>query len=84
MIEEKTVSNKVPVTGVKIDNISKTKKIKKSKTKNFSIIIAEFYSSDSAVFEAKRITKEMTNFNNKKLSIRKKGKNNFLLYIRAI
>ena len=77
--EEKKVSNKVPVTGVKIDNISKSKNIKKSKTKNFSIIIAEFYSSDSAVFLKQRIIKEMTDFNNKKISIRKKGKNNFQL-----
>lgn len=75
--EEKKVSNKVPVTGVKIDNISKIKNKKKPKIKKFSIIIAQFYSSDSAVFLKKRIIKEMTNFNNKKISIIKKGKNSF-------
>tara|TARA_B100000686_G_C16797624_1_gene983565 strand:+ start:743 stop:1474 length:732 start_codon:yes stop_codon:yes gene_type:complete len=77
--EEKKVVNKVPVTGVKIDNISKIKKTKKTKSVNFSIIIAEFFSSDSAVFLKERIIKEMPNFNNKKISIRKKKKNNFQL-----
>ena len=77
--EEKKVVNKVPVMGVKIDNISKIKKTKKTKSVNFSIIIAEFFSSDSAVFLKERIIKEMPNFNNKKISIRKKKKNNFQL-----
>ena len=77
--EERKVVNKVPVTGVKIDNLSKTKKISKSKTVNFSIIIAHFYSSDSAFFLKQRIIKEMPNFNNKKILIRKKKKNSFQL-----
>ena len=77
--EEKKVVNKVPVMGVKIDNISKIKKTKKTKSVNFSIIIAEFFSSDSAVFLKERIIKEMPNFNNKNISIRKKKKNNFQL-----
>ena len=77
--EERKVVNKVPVTGVKIDNLSKTKKISKPKTINFSIIIAHFYSSDSALFLKQRIIKEMPNFNNKKILIRKKKKNSFHL-----
>tara|TARA_A100001011_G_scaffold15279_1_gene15969 strand:+ start:1099 stop:1776 length:678 start_codon:yes stop_codon:yes gene_type:complete len=77
--EEKKVVNKVPVTGVKIDNISKIKKKHKSKTVIFSIIIANFYSLDSASFLKKRIIKEMPNFNNKKISIIKKKKNSFQL-----
>ena len=77
--EEKKVINKVPVTGVKIDNISKIKKTKKSKSVNFSIVIAEFYSSNSAIFLRERINREMPNFDNKKISIKKKEKNNFQL-----
>jgi len=77
--EEKKVVNKVPVTGVKIDNISKTKKTKKSKSVYFSIIIAEFYSSNSAIFLRERINKEMPNFDNKKISIKKNKKNSFQL-----
>ena len=77
--EERKVVNKVPITGVKIDNISKSKKISKSKIVNFSIIIAEFYSSDSALLLKNRIIKEMPNFNNKKILIRKKKKNSFQL-----
>ena len=77
--EEKKVVNKVPVTGVKIDNISKIKKTKKSKSVNFSIVIAEFYSSNSAIFLRERINREMPNFDNKKISIKKKKKNNFQL-----
>ena len=77
--EEKKVVNKVPVTGVKIDNISKTKKIKKSKTINFSIIIAEFYSSESANFLKQRIIQEMPNFDNNKILVKKIKKNSFQL-----
>tara|TARA_B100000959_G_C14864091_1_gene575497 strand:+ start:412 stop:1146 length:735 start_codon:yes stop_codon:yes gene_type:complete len=77
--EEKKVINKVPIKSVKIQNISKTKSRKKPKIKNFLIIIAEFYSLESALFLKERIAKEMTNFNNKKLSIKKKGKKSFEL-----
>ena len=77
--EEKKVVNKVPITGVKINNISKAKKTKKSKAVNFLIVIAQFYSSDSAAFLKQRIIKEMPNFNNKNILIRKKKKNNFQL-----
>ncbi len=77
--EEKKVSNKVPVASVKIQNISKIKNKKKGKIKNFSILIANFYSRESAILLRKRINKEMSSFNNKKMRILKKGKNNFEL-----
>ena len=48
--EEKNIHSNAPVESVKIDNISKNKNIKKKKTKNdFNIIIAEFYSKESAI-----------------------------------
>ena len=77
--EEKKVINKVPVTGVKIDNISKTKTSSRSKTVNFSIIIADFYSLESALFLKERIIKEMPSFDYKKILVKKKKKNNFQL-----
>ena len=77
--EEKKVSNKVPVTSVKIDNISKIKTNKTLKPKIFYIIIADFYSYNSAMFLKKRITKEMKDFSATKLTIKKKQKNNFQL-----
>jgi len=77
--EEKKVVNKVPVKDVKIHNISKIKSSKKPNIKNFLIIIAEFYSTESALFLKEKVTKEMTNFNSKKLSIKNKGKNSFQL-----
>ena len=46
--EEQQVSNKVPVTKVKIDNISSKKQNKIKKNKKFTIIVGEFYSEESA------------------------------------
>ena len=46
--EEKKVSDKAPVTKVKIDNISETKDTKVKKIKKFSIIVGDFYSKESA------------------------------------
>ena len=49
--EEKKISSNAPVTSVKISNISKNKKkqIKKNSIK-FNILIASFYSKDTAIF----------------------------------
>ncbi len=46
--EETKVSDKAPVTKVKIDNISETKESKTKKIKKFSIIVGNFYSKESA------------------------------------
>ena len=71
--EEKKIHNNAPIQSVKIDNISKeTKLIKKTSKKKFYIIIAEFYSNDAALLLKKRITKELPNFDVKKLLIRSK------------
>ncbi len=74
--EEKKIHNNAPIQSVKIDNISKeTKLIKKTSKKKFYIIIAEFYSNDAALLLKKRITKELPNFDVKKLLIRSKKLN---------
>ena len=58
---------------VTINNISKNNfKTNKKKINNFDIIIAEFYSKQSAIFLKKRIIKELTNFDHKKLTIKSK------------
>ena len=79
--EEKKIFSNAPVETVKIDNISKFKVSNKKETKEkFSIVIAEFYSINSAYLLKKRITKELTNFNSKKLFIQSnKGNKTTLL-----
>ena len=74
--EEKKISSNAPVTSVKISNISKNKKnpIKKNSIK-FNILIASFYSKDTAIFLKKRIIKEISSYDSKKLNIYK-SKNN--------
>jgi len=78
--EEKKTHNNAPIETVKIDNISKNKTIKDKATKDkFYIIIAEFYSKNSASLLKKRITQELTNFNSKKLYIKSKKSNKITL-----
>jgi len=74
--EEKKISSNAPVTSVKISNISKNKKkqIKKNSIK-FNILIASFYSKDTAIFLKERIMKEISSYDSKKLNIYK-SKNN--------
>mgnify|MGYP006098752229 CR=1 FL=1 len=78
--EEKKIHSNAPVEKVKIDNISKNKKnINKSIKNNIYIIIAEFYSIESANLLKKRIDKELTNFDSKKIIIKNKKTNKISL-----
>ena len=78
--EEKKIHSNAPVEKVKIDNISKNKKnINKSIKNNIYIIIAEFYSIESANLLKKRIDKELTNFDSKKIIIKSKKTNKISL-----
>ena len=70
--EEKKISKNAPVTSVQISNISKNKMKKKSSIDQIFILIASFYSKETAEFLKKRITKELPNYDIKKLKIRKK------------
>ncbi len=59
--EEKNVAEKVPVDGIKIDNLSTSKKsdnIKKKKSFKYSIKIADFYYKQSAKNMIQRILNE--------------------------
>ena len=75
--EEKQVSNKAPVTKVKIDNISTNKVVKTKKNKKFLIIIGEFYSKESA--EDLKDTLEKNYVNKGNLKVKKVAKNKFQL-----
>lgn len=70
--EEKKISANAPITDVEISNISKNIiSQKKDKPPKMYISIATFYNEDSAMFLRKRIKKELSNFNFKKLIVKK-------------
>ena len=72
--EEQQIHNKAPVENVVVANISKNIIDKNKKNNdNFYIIIAEFYSKDSALNLKKRINDELTNFDIKKIQIKAKN-----------
>ena len=74
--EEKKISNNAPVDSVQISNISGTNSKKKGIIKErMYILIAAFYSKDTAEFLKERITKEIPNYDTNKLML-KKSKNN--------
>ena len=78
--EEEKIHSNAPVESVTINNISKKQKVKNKATKDkFYIIIAEFYSKNSALLLQKRITQELKNFNSKKLLIKSKNLNKITL-----
>ena len=69
--EEEKIHSNAPVETVTINNISKNKNKKNIAHKDkFFIIIAEFYSKNSASLLKKRITQELLNFDSKKLYIK--------------
>lgn len=72
--EEKKIPANAPVTSVKIDNISKKRptKIKDQQENDIYILIGSFYSENSANFLKERITKEINDFDKKKLKIKRK------------
>ena len=70
--EEKKIPSNAPVTSVKISNISKnSKKDVKDKNDKVFILIASFYSIDTATFLKQRIIKEAVEFDISKLKIKK-------------
>ena len=78
--EEEKIHNNAPVEIVTINNISKDKNKKSLVHKDkFYIIIAEFYSKNSASLLKKRITQELLNFDSKKLYINPKKSNKITL-----
>ncbi len=78
--EEEKIHSNAPVETVTINNISKKKNIKNKASKDkLYIIIAEFYSKNSANLLKKRIINELINFDSKKLYIKSKKSNKITL-----
>ena len=78
--EEEKIHSNAPVETVTINNISKKQQVKnKNRKDKLYIIIAEFYSKNSANLLKKRIIQELTNFNSKKLYIKSKESNKITL-----
>jgi hypothetical protein len=76
--EEKKIPSKAPVTSVEIANISKKKiNVKKITVENIYILVASFYSKDTADFLKQRIISETPNFDNRKLKVRKTNNKEF-------
>ncbi len=77
--EEEQIHSNAPVESVTINNISKKKEVKKAVNDKFYIIIAEFYSKNSARLLKERITQELENFDSKKLYTKVKKTNKITL-----
>ena len=78
--EEKKIHSKAPVEGVIINNISQANKKSNNVNKDkFYIVIADFYSKNSANLLNERITRELPSFNTKKLFIKSKKTNKISL-----
>ena len=76
--EEKKISSKAPVTSVVIANISKKKPVNLETIKeNIYILVASFYSNEAANILKLRITKEVPNYDDDKLVIKKKSHKEF-------
>ena len=70
--EEKKIPSKAPVASVEISNISKNKsKSSSTASDELFILIASFYSIDTAKFLKQRIIKEVKDLDTKKLKIKK-------------
>jgi len=76
---EKKIANKAPVTKINIDNLSKSSKVPLKKKKNYSILVAEFYSLESAELLKKRLMSILINSNYKLIYIIKKNEKSYKL-----
>ena len=78
---EKKIANKAPVTKININNLSKKKKFKTINKKNYSILVAEFYSLESAKFLKKKLSLILSNSNYQLIHINKKNNKSYELLI---
>ena len=79
--EERQLRVKAPVEKVKISNIGKTIKKSLNKEPKFKIILGNFYSLESANLLKKRVKSESELLKNKKITILKKNKHNFEVFL---
>jgi hypothetical protein len=76
---EKKIANKAPIDKINIDNLTKVKKIKTKKPKNYSILVAEFYNLESALLLKKKLTSNILSSNYQLIYIRKKNNKSYKL-----
>ena len=79
--EEKQLQVKAPIEKVKISNISKTVKKTSNKERKFVIVLGNFYSFESANLLKKRVKMESQSLRDKKITILKKNKHNFEVFL---
>jgi hypothetical protein len=79
--EERLIPNKAPIEKINIDNISiKEQGSKKSKkTKTYSILVADFYSQESAELLRDRLAEVLAASNYQMININKKNDKSFEL-----
>ena len=78
-VQEKKIANKAPVEKININNISKEKKKTSNKLKKYSILVAEFYSLNSAEFLKKKLATILKNSNYQLIYIIKKNEKKYEL-----
>ena len=78
-IQEKKIASKAPIAKININNLNKTKTIKKVKLKNYSILVAEFYSLESAKILKKKLESILISSNYKLIYISKKNDKSYEL-----
>ncbi len=79
--EEKQLITKAPVEKVKISNIGNASIKSMTKKPKFVIVLGNFYSLESAKLLVKRVKTESQLLKNKKISIIKKNKHNFEVFL---
>ena len=79
--EERQLKVKAPVEKVKISNIGKTVKKAPNKEPKFIIILGNFYTLESAKLLKKRVKTESQLLSDEKISILKKNKHNFEVFL---
>ncbi len=79
--EERQLHDSAPVEKVAISNLGLQSKKKSHKKHKFIIVLGNFYSLSSAKDLVKRVKRESNTFKNKKITISKKKKHNFEVFL---
>jgi hypothetical protein len=77
--EEKKIANKAPVEEININNISKEKKKISKKTNSYSILVAEFYSHNSAKLLKDKLATILKDSNYQLITVNKKSETRYEL-----
>ena len=76
---EKKIANSAPVDKININNLSKFKKVKKTKLKTYSILVADFYNLSSAELLKERLSLILAKSNYQLIYINKKNNKSYEL-----